>query len=75
MLGYLAGSRLGSYTYNAVHTPVAPAILAGALLLRHASSHAFLFPCIWFAHIGLDRLLGYGLKYPSAFKDTHLHRV
>ena len=30
---------------------------------------------IWLAHIGMDRLLGYGLKYPSAFKDTHLQRV
>ena len=30
---------------------------------------------IWLAHIGMDRTLGYGLKYPTAFKDTHLHRV
>jgi hypothetical protein len=27
---------------------------------------------IWFAHIGFDRLLGFGLKYPTRFKDTHL---
>jgi hypothetical protein len=30
---------------------------------------------IWSAHIGIDRLLGYGLKYPTAFKETHLGRV
>ena len=30
---------------------------------------------IWVAHIGMDRLMGYGLKYPSAFKDTHLQHV
>ena len=30
---------------------------------------------IWLTHIGFDRLLGYGLKYPSAFTDTHLQRV
>ena len=30
---------------------------------------------IWLAHIGADRLLGYGLKYPTAFTDTHLQRV
>jgi hypothetical protein len=30
---------------------------------------------VWFAHIGMDRLLGYGLKYPTDFKDTHLQRV
>ena len=30
---------------------------------------------IWFSHIALDRLLGFGLKYPGAFKDTHLQHV
>jgi hypothetical protein len=30
---------------------------------------------VWFAHIGMDRLMGYGLKYPTGFKDTHLQRV
>ena len=30
---------------------------------------------IWITHIGVDRALGYGLKYPTAFKDTHLQRV
>ena len=30
---------------------------------------------IWLSHIGIDRAIGYGLKYPSAFKDTHLQRV
>lgn len=32
-------------------------------------------PFIWLAHIGFDRMLGYGLKYPSHFKDTHLGRL
>jgi hypothetical protein len=26
-------------------------------------------------HIGLDRLLGYGLKYPTAFKGSHIQRA
>lgn len=30
---------------------------------------------IWLAHIGMDRMLGYGLKYPTDFKDTHLGRL
>jgi hypothetical protein len=30
---------------------------------------------IWFAHIGVVRAIGYGLKYPTGFKDTHLQRV
>ena len=29
---------------------------------------------IWIAHIGFDRALGYGLKYPTGFGDTHLGR-
>jgi hypothetical protein len=32
-------------------------------------------PLVWAAHIGFDRGLGYGLKYPSAFGDTHLGRI
>ena len=27
------------------------------------------------AHVGMDRLLGYGLKYPTSFADTHLGRI
>ena len=30
---------------------------------------------IWLAHIGMDRLVGYGLKYRGALKETHLGRV
>ncbi len=30
---------------------------------------------IWSAHIGMDRMFGYGLKYSRAFKDTHLNRI
>lgn len=35
----------------------------------------FLLALIWFAHIGMDRALGYGLKYPSGFRETHLGRI
>ena len=30
---------------------------------------------IWMAHIGMDRLVGFGLKYPTHFKDNHLNRL
>lgn len=71
MLGYLAGPRLGSYCYNAVHTYTGPIALAATALILH---RPVLLPyaCIWFNHIGLDRLLGYGLKYPYGFAQTHL---
>jgi hypothetical protein len=74
MLGYLGGTRLGAITYNAAHNlvlalgllgigwwlPAAPLALAGAIVL---------------AHVGMDRTLGYGLKLPTDFRDTHLGRI
>lgn len=71
MLGYLVNVRAGAQLYNAVHTYVGPLLLA---LYSMGASHPVLLPLtlIWFAHIGMDRMLGYGLKYPTHFKDTHL---
>jgi uncharacterized protein DUF4260 len=71
---YAAGPRVGAAVYNAVHTSVWPIALgaAGVLAKESTMTQAAL---IWLAHIGLDRALGYGLKYPTEFKDTHLNRV
>ena len=74
MLGYLAGPRVGAAIYNAFHTYALPA-LVGALGMIFASPLAVAVALIWSAHIGMDRTVGYGLKYPSSFKDTHLERV
>jgi hypothetical protein len=72
LLGYLAGSRAGALAYNGAHSYVAPALVAaGGMFAPGALSLAL----IWAAHIGLDRALGYGLKYASGFGDTHLGRV
>jgi|HubBroStandDraft_1064217.scaffolds.fasta_scaffold133023_2 hypothetical protein len=70
-LGYLGGPKLGARIYNAIHSYVTPATLAvTALLLK---SPALLpYALIWMNHIGVDRMLGYGLKYPAGFKHTHL---
>ena len=74
MLGYLAGPKVGAAIYNAFHTYAMPAVL-GALGMIFASPLAIVVSLIWFAHIGVDRAVGYGLKYPTSFKDTHLQRV
>ncbi|HZA60301.1 MAG TPA: DUF4260 domain-containing protein [Actinomycetota bacterium] len=74
MLGFLRGSRAGAALYNAFHTYVPPAILAVAGVLLE-SELVWSLSLIWFAHIGMDRLLGYGLKYPTGFQDTHLGRI
>jgi hypothetical protein len=71
MAGYLRGTRLGAAAYNAVHTYLPPAIVAATAVLT-GSSVAWSVALIWFAHIGLDRGLGYGLKYDDAFEHTHL---
>lgn len=74
MLGFLAGPRVGAVAYNAAHSYLGPALLAGAGLLLAAPLCGTL-AAIWVAHIGLDRALGYGLKYGTAFADTHLGRI
>lgn len=73
MLGYLRGPRAGAAAYNAAHTYVAPALLAAAGWIAWPA----LLPvaAIWVAHIGFDRLAGYGLKRASGFHDTHLGRI
>ena len=74
MLGYLAGPRLGAIAYNAVHNWVAPVVL---FAIGWWGDAAFLLPVAFAfgAHIGFDRALGYGLKLPNSFKETHLGRI
>jgi len=73
MIGYAVNVRLGAITCNVVHTNVGPLLLAAyAFGLFHQTS--LNISVIWIGHVGLDRMLGYGLKYPTSFKDTHLNR-
>ncbi|WP_304177987.1 DUF4260 domain-containing protein [Phenylobacterium aquaticum] len=71
MLGYLAGRRIGAVGYNLGHSYLGPAAL-GAYGLWSATPLAVSVALIWVAHIGFDRMLGYGLKYATGFKHTHL---
>jgi hypothetical protein len=74
MLGYPAGSRVGAAAYNLVHNYVLPLLLLMAAVST-ARPAAAVYALIWVAHIGFDRMLGYGLKYPSGFGETHLGRI
>jgi len=74
MIGYAVNTRIGATIYNLVHAYALPAMLGLAGLFT-ANALLIALSLIWFAHIGLDRLLGFGLKYPTVFKDTHLQRV
>jgi hypothetical protein len=74
MLAYLKRPCLGARYYNAAHTYLLPGVLG--LLGWLLSANALLpFALIWVNHIGVDRLLGYGLKYSDGFGFTHLGRL
>ena len=74
MIGFLAGPTIGAAAYNAAHTYSLPIGLAAVGLIADAQT-AVEVGLIWLIHIGVDRAIGYGLKYPTNFKDTHLQRV
>lgn len=72
LLAYLTPSaRLGMWAYNCTHSTVGPAALA-ACALALGNEPGVQAALIWFAHIGFDRALGYGLKGAHGFNQTHL---
>jgi hypothetical protein len=74
MLGYVRSTRAGAAIYNLAHVTLLPAVLLSlGWGLRSAPLAAI--GLIWIAHVGLDRLLGYGLKYDDHFQHTHLGRL
>lgn len=74
MISYYKDAKIGGIMYNIFHSYLGPGILsiiglfAGDVLLIKLGM-------IWFAHIGMDRMLGYGLKYPTNFNDTHFKHI
>jgi hypothetical protein len=71
MLGYLRNTKLGAITYNLGHSYPAAALVT-LLGFVAASPLTVALGAIWFGHIGWDRMFGYGLKYATSFKHTHL---
>lgn len=69
LFGYLAGPRIGAVAYNAVHSLLGPLFLG---IASGGDGLAFALALIWLAHCGMDRAVGYGLKYSTAFGHTHL---
>jgi hypothetical protein len=74
MAGYLANTSMGAVLYNSVHTETPPILLLCTALARNNRTVAGWALC-WLAHIGMDRMLGYGLKYGTAFGHTHLGNI
>jgi hypothetical protein len=74
LLGYLAGPNWGARIYNAIHAYLTPATLAVSALLLH-SEMLVPFALIWINHIGVDWMMGYGLKFQQGFAWTHLGKL
>jgi hypothetical protein len=71
MIGYLGSTRLGAQLYNTAHSTLLPAAMIG-LGWWQSKPLVVALGLTWLAHIGIDRLLGYGLKYGDHFQHTHL---
>ena len=74
MLGYLGGRKVGAAAYNLGHSYILPTMLAACGVVM-SQPILLSLSLIWVAHIGFDRMLGYGLKYATAFGHTHLGMV
>lgn len=73
VLPYLRSKRLGALSYNLCHSYAAPALLA--LTAPVFGPLATGLAAIWVAHIGFDRMLGFGLKLGKEFGMTHLGAI
>ena len=71
---YLGGPKVGAIVYNAAHSYFGPVALM-TIGLAMAAPLTLSLAMIWLAHIGIDRALGYGLKYQAGFAFTHLGRI
>lgn len=74
IIAYLFSYKFGAILYNLLHTYTYPLILVAASIFFHYEL-LITIALIWIMHIGVDRFLGFGLKYKTSFKDTHLGRV
>ena len=74
MLGYLVNSKIGAYAYNLIHHK-AVGIGIGALGFLLHDPTLLLTGTVLFGHSSMDRMMGYGLKYPDDFTNTHLGRI
>jgi Domain of unknown function (DUF4260) len=74
MIGYVFGNKSGAFLYNLVHhRGIAILIyLTGIYFSNHLIQ---LTGIILFAHSSMDRMMGYGLKYETGFKFTHLGEI
>lgn len=73
-IGYLFGTKVGARSYNLTHITPLPGVLVAVGWWQNTSL-AVALGLVWLAHIGLDRMLGYGLNYGDDFQHTHLSGI
>ena len=74
MVGYFFNNKIGAHIYNIGHGLVLPVLLL-MVGITLQDKNLIGLSLIWFAHIGMDRALGFGLKMESGFNDTHLGKI
>lgn len=74
MVGYLRNNRVGAFAYNLAHNYI-PGLLLIFVGMLQGHTVVVSLGIIFISHVGLDRFLGYGLKYPSGFRDTHIQKL
>ena len=74
MIGYLGGTKLGAITYNIIHHK-ALGVIVYTIGTALANPTVQLAGLILFGHASMDRVFGYGLKYPDLFQHTHLGMI
>jgi hypothetical protein len=74
MVGYLKDKKAGAISYNLVHNYIL-GLLVTFLGLWQNNNFVVSLGVILISHVGLDRFLGFGLKYPSNFKDSHIQKL
>ena len=76
LLGYFKSRRAGAWCYNITHNTILPVAWGLWIWRQGPLAQADLWmPALWLAHVGWDRLLGFGLKYHPDFKATHLQKI
>jgi hypothetical protein len=71
MIGYLGNNKIGAVCYNIFHhRGIAIIVYLSGIFFSNAMVQ--LTGIILFSHASMDRIFGYGLKYETGFKFTHL---
>ncbi|WP_367756748.1 DUF4260 domain-containing protein [Flavobacterium sp. WC2430] len=74
MIGYAFGNKSGAVAYNLFHHR-GIAVLVYLVGIYSSNQVVQLIGIILFAHSSMDRMFGYGLKYDTGFKFTHLGEI